>query len=94
MLQHGSIKILPLSKCISRDQELHSEKADKHVLHLEGNRIHVRNQQHDLASDLGNELKVHQAFIRGLASETANLAMLNMRKWCTDAAAWIQKGDN
>ena len=37
MLQDGSIKILPLSKCISRDQELHSEKADKHVLHLEGN---------------------------------------------------------
>ena len=75
MLQDGSIKILPLSKCISRDQELHSEKADKHVLHLEGNQIQVKNQQHDLASDLSNELKVHQAFIRrGLALEMANLA--------------------
>ena len=75
MLQDGSIKILPLSKCISRDQELHSEKADKHVLHWEGNQIQVKNQQHDLASDLSNELKVHQAFIRrGLALEMANLA--------------------
>ena len=47
----------------------------KQVVLLEGQQLQVRSKGADLSTDLGNELRVHHAFVRrGLALEMANLA--------------------
>ena len=75
MLEEGVLKVFPLSKCISREQELQSVKADKQVVLLENQQLHLQPKGSELTADLGNELRVHLAFIRrGLALDMANLA--------------------
>lgn len=75
MVSDGAIRILPLSRCISREQELHSVKNDRSVITLEGQQLHVRNKGSEATADISTELKVHMAFIRrGLALEMAGLA--------------------
>ena len=81
MLDEAVLKVLPLSKCISREQELLSVKQDKQVVHLEGQQLQIRNKTSELTTELGNELKVHQAFVRrGLALEMANLGTYNVHE--------------
>eukprot|EP00435_Cladocopium_sp_Y103_P075041 s103_g53.t1 len=58
----------------SRELELLSIKADKQVVMLEGHQLQVKAKGTELTSELGNELRVHQAMIRrGLALEMSNL---------------------
>ena len=74
MVEEGVLKILPLSKCVSREQELQSVKTDKQVIMLENQQLQVKAKGSDLATDLTSELRVHMAFIRrGLALDMANL---------------------
>jgi len=75
MLEESVLKFWPLSKCVSREQELQSVKADKQVIMLENQQLQVKARSTELTADLGNELRVHMAFIRrGLALDMANLA--------------------
>ena len=75
MLDEGVLKVYPLSKCISREQELQSIKADKQVILLENQQLQIKPRGAELIADLGNELRVHLAFVRrGLALDMANLA--------------------
>ena len=75
MLEEGVLKVYPLSKCISREHELQSVKADKQVVLLENQQLQLKPKAAELTADLGNELRVHLAFIRrGLALDMANLA--------------------
>lgn len=75
MLEEGVLKVYPLSKCISREQELQSVRADKQVVLLENQHLQVKPKGAELTADLGNELRVHLAFVRkGLALDMANLA--------------------
>ena len=75
MLEEGTLKHWPLSKCISREQELQAVKVDKQVITLENQQLHIKQKGADLTADLGNELRVHHAFIRrGLALDMANVA--------------------
>ena len=74
-LEEGVLKIWPLSKCVSWEQELQSVKAGKQVILPGHQRLLVKVRQADLTADLGNVLRVHMAFIwRGLALDMANLA--------------------
>ena len=74
MLEEGALRHFPLSKCVSRELELLSIKSDKQVVLLEGHQLHVKAKADELTSELGNELRVHQAMIRrGLALEMSNL---------------------
>eukprot|EP00435_Cladocopium_sp_Y103_P074630 s23_g50.t1 len=74
MLEEGVMKVFPLSKCVSRDQELQSVRVDKQVVLLENQQLHVKTKGAELTADLGSELRVHHAFIRrGLALDMANL---------------------
>ena len=84
MLEEGALRIFPLSKCVSRELELNSIKSDRHVFTLEGQELQMKNKQPDLTSDLGNELKVQNAFIRrGLALELAGLGTFDMHEKVT-----------
>ena len=75
MLEEGALRHFPLSRCVSRELELLSIKTDKQVVLLEGHQLHVKTKADELTSELGNELRVHQAMIRrGLALEVSNLA--------------------
>ena len=75
MLEEGVLKVYPLSKCISREQELQSIKVDKQVILLENQQLQIKPRGAELSADLGNELRVHLAFVRrGLALDMANLA--------------------
>ena len=75
MLEEGVLKIYPLSKCISREQELQSVRTDKQVILLENQQLQIKPQGVELSANLGNELRVHLAFVRrGLALDMANLA--------------------
>ena len=75
MLEEGALRHFPLSRCVSRELELLSVKTDKQVVLLEGHQLHVKAKTDDLTSEMGNELRVHQAMIRrGLALEMSNLA--------------------
>ena len=66
--EEGVLKVYPLSKCISREQELQSVRADKQVVLLENQHLQVKPKGAELTADLGNELRVHLAFVRkGLA---------------------------
>ena len=49
-------------------------KTDKQVVLLEGQQLQVRAKTDELTSEIGNELRVHQAMVRrGLALEMSNL---------------------
>ena len=75
MLEEGALKHFPLSRCVSRELELLSVKSDKQVVLLEGQQLHVKSKADELSTEMGNELRVHQAMIRrGLALEMSNLA--------------------
>ena len=75
MLEEGALRHFPLSRCVSRELELLSIKSDKQVVTLEGHQLQVKTKSDELTSELGNELRVHQAMIRrGLALEMSNLA--------------------
>ena len=75
MLDEGALRHFPLSRCVSRELELLSVKTDKQVVLLEGHQLQVKAKSDELTSELGNELRVHQAMIRrGLALEMSNLA--------------------
>eukprot|EP00435_Cladocopium_sp_Y103_P036446 s2670_g9.t1 len=74
MLDEGALRHFPLSRCVSRELELLSIKTDKQVVLLEGQQLQVKAKSSELTSELGNELRVHQAMIRrGLALEMSNL---------------------
>ena len=81
MLEEGVLKIFPLSKCVSREQELQSVRADRQVVILENQQLQVKTRSTELTADLGNELRVHHAFIRrGLALHMANMATYCMKR--------------
>ena len=81
MVEEGVMKFFPLSKCVSREHELQSVRSDKQIVLLEGQQLQVKPKGAELQSDLGNELKVHHAFIRrGLALEMANMATYQMHE--------------
>ena len=74
MIDESAPKYLPLSKCISREQELQSQRTDKSVVIVEDKQLHVKNRGSEQTADLSSDLKVQNAFIRrGLACEQANL---------------------
>ena len=74
MLDECSAKYLPLSKCISREQELQTMKADKRIVVLEDQQLQVKNRAPEATADLSTDLKVQNAFVRrGLACEQAGL---------------------
>ena len=84
MVAEGNIKILPLSRCISREQELHSVKTDKSVVTLENQQLHIKNNTLEATTDVSTELKVHYAFIRrGLALAMAGLASYSVHEKVT-----------
>ena len=84
MLEEGALKTYPLSKCVTREQELNAVKADKQVLTLEGKEIQVNSKQLEVSSDLGNELRVQNAFIRrGIALEMSGLATYDVHERVT-----------
>ena len=81
MLEEGVLKIFPLGKCVSREQELQSVRADRQVVMLENQQLQVKTRSTELTADLGNELRVHHAFIRrGLALHMANLATYSVHE--------------
>ena len=74
MLEECAPRYLPLSKCISREQELQSQRVDKRIVVLEDQQLQVKNRAPDAVADLSTDLKVQNAFIRrGLACEQAGL---------------------
>ena len=76
MLEESVLKVLPLSRCISRDQELAQAKADKQVVVLENHQLQVKPTPKTLTGEasLSNELRVHNAMVRrGLAMDQAGL---------------------
>eukprot|EP00434_Breviolum_minutum_P026872 symbB.v1.2.023753.t1/scaffold2198.1/size86077/3 len=74
ILEECTIRYLPLSRCISREQEISSLKVDKKIVVLESQQLHVKQKPIEMSVDLSNELKVQNAFIRrGLAAEQAGL---------------------
>ena len=67
-------RYLPLSECISREQELQSQRVDKCIVVLEDQQLQVKNCAPDAVAGLSTDLKVQNAFIRrGLACEQAGL---------------------
>ena len=74
MLDECAPRYLPLSKCISREQELQKMKADKRIVVLEDQQLQVKNKAPETAADLSTDLKVQNAFVRrGLAGEQAGI---------------------
>ena len=74
MIEEGAPKYLALSKCVSREQELLSQRVDKRIVILEDQRLQVKNNAPDITADLSTDLKLQNAFIRrGIACEQANL---------------------
>ena len=74
MLEESAPRYLPLSKCISREQELQTLKTDKRIVMLEDQQLVTKPKAPDVTADLSSDLKVQNAFIRrGLACEQANL---------------------
>ena len=72
MLEEAAPKYLPLSKCISREQELQSLKADKRIVVLEDQQLQVKSRAPEASADLSTDLKVQNAFVRrGLAADQA-----------------------
>ena len=74
MIEEAAPRYLPLSKCVSREQELMSQKVDKRIVVLEDQKLQVKNNAPEYTADLSTDLKLQNAFIRrGLAAEQANL---------------------
>jgi hypothetical protein len=74
MIEESAPKYLALSKCVSREQELMSQRVDKRIVVLEDQKLQVKSNAPDITADLSTDLKLQNAFIRrGLACETANL---------------------
>lgn len=74
MMEESTFKYIPLSKCVSREQELHASKADKKIVVMENQQLHVRDKNVELSADLSNELRVQLAITRrGLAMDVAGL---------------------
>ena len=74
MIEEGAPKYLALSKCVSREQELLSQRVDKRIVVLEDQKLQVKNHAPDITADLSTDLKLQSAFIRrGIACEQANL---------------------
>ena len=81
MLEDCSLKILPLSKCISRDQELNHAKVDKSIVTIENHQLQVKPKELEVFADLSTELRVQHAFTRrGLALEMAGLMSYNVHE--------------
>ncbi len=74
MLEECAPKYLPLSKCISREQELQSQRNDRRIVVLEDQQLQVKNRSPESTADLSTDLKVQNAFIRRvLTCEQAGL---------------------
>ena len=74
MIEESAPKYLPLSKCISREQELMSQRVDKRIVVLEDQKLQVKSNAPDITADLSTDLKLQNAFIRrGIACEQSNL---------------------
>eukprot|EP00435_Cladocopium_sp_Y103_P026326 s2092_g6.t1 len=74
MLEECAPKYLPLSKCISREQELQTMKTDRRIVVLEDQQLQVKNKAPEAVADLSTDLKVQNAFVRrGLACEQAGI---------------------
>ena len=74
MLEESVLRVLPLSKCISREQELAMAKQDKQVVVLENHQLQVKAKSLENEASLSNELRVHNAMVRrGLAMDQAGL---------------------
>ena len=74
MLEECAPKYLPLSKCISREQELQTLKMDRRIVVLEDQQLQVKNKAPEASADLSTDLKVQNAFVRrGLACEQAGI---------------------
>lgn len=74
MIEEAAPKYLPFSKCVSREQELMSQRVDKRTVALEDQKLQVKNTSPDITADLSTDLKLQNAFIRrGIACEQANL---------------------
>ena len=84
MVEECCLKILPLSKCISRDQELNHAKVDKSIVTIENHQLQVRPKELEVFADLSTELRVQHAFTRrGLALEMANLMSYSVHEKIT-----------
>ena len=74
MIEEAAPKYLPLSKCVSREQELMSQRVDKRIVVLEDQKLQVKNSSPDITADLSTDVKLQNAFIRrGIACEQSNL---------------------
>eukprot|EP00435_Cladocopium_sp_Y103_P051421 s4628_g16.t1 len=74
MLEECAPKYLPLSKCISREQELQTMKTDRRIVVLEDQQLQVKNKAPEAVADFSTDLKVQNAFVRrGLACEQAGI---------------------
>ena len=74
MIEESAPKILALSKCVSREQELMSQRVDKRIVVLEDQKLQVKSNAPDITAGLSTDLKLQNASIRrGIACEQANL---------------------
>lgn len=79
MLEESVLKILPLSKCISREQELAQAKVDKQIVVMENQQLQIKPKTLTGETNLSTELRVHNAMIRrGLAMDQAGLMSFNV----------------
>ena len=84
MVEQCCIKIHPLSKCISRDQELHHSRADQSIVTLENHQLQVKQKEPESFADLSTELRVQHAFTRrGLALHMAGLMTYDVHEKVT-----------
>lgn len=84
MVEQCCIKILPLSKCISRDQELQHSRVDQSIVTLENHQLQVKQKEPESFADLSTELRVQHAFTRrGLALHMAGLMTYNVHEKVT-----------
>ena len=80
MLEEPVLKILPLSKCISREQELAQAKVDKQIVVIENQQLQIKPKTLTGEANLSTELRVHNAMIRrGLAMGQAGLMRFHVR---------------
>ena len=78
MLEECAPRYLPLSKCISREQELQTLKVDKRIVVVEDQQLQIKNKAPEAHADLTTDLKVQNAFVRrGLAGEQAGIFSYN-----------------
>eukprot|EP00435_Cladocopium_sp_Y103_P001659 s5096_g1.t1 len=81
MIEEAAPKYLPLSKCVSREQELMSPRVDKRIAVLEDPKLQVKNNAPDITADLSKDLKLQNAFIRrAIACEQPKLLTYDTRE--------------